>query len=65
MKPVYFAVSHGKEDWERIYSLDQKEVAEFTSVDYPGAYENVTANETAEETDKQTFRANQKDQKNN
>ncbi len=30
----------GVEDWKRIYSLDQEDTEGFSSVDYPGAYEN-------------------------
>jgi hypothetical protein len=55
--PVYFAASHGEEDWNRIYSLDQKEEDEFTSVDYPGTHENVHVDTDAKESDKRTFRA--------
>lgn len=55
--PVYFASSYGKEDWERIYSLDQKNEDTFTSVDYPGTYENRTEKETISDADKKTFRA--------
>jgi|TARA_R110000824_G_scaffold81550_3_gene204974 hypothetical protein len=55
--PVYFAASHGKEDWERIYTMDQKEEAIYSSPDYPGAYENITASEDASDSDSKTFRA--------
>jgi hypothetical protein len=36
MKPVYFAVSHGKEDWRGIYESSDDD----HGVDYPGTYEN-------------------------
>lgn len=36
MKPVYFAVSYGKEDWQMIYDSSNNT----HGIDYPGAYEN-------------------------
>jgi len=56
--PVYFAASHGQEDWKRIYSMDQEPQEDFTSVDYPGAYENRTKSDKADiDIDNKTFRA--------
>lgn len=54
--PVYFAASHGDEDWKRIYTLDQDNDNEFSSVDYPETYENKPEN-LASESDKKIFRA--------
>jgi len=56
--PVYFAVSHGQEDWEGIYSTDQDSETSFSSTDYPGAYENIgTSEEGVVNNDSKTFRA--------
>jgi hypothetical protein len=42
MRPVYFAVSHGEEDWKGIYD-SSNEVGDFApGQDYPGYYENYT-----------------------
>jgi len=54
--PVYFAASHGEEDWKRIYTLDQEETSEYSSVDYPDSYEN--KDKTQKQTkNSQVFRA--------
>ncbi len=46
--PVIFAVSHGQEDWQRIYTqhkqLDPKS-ENFVSPDYPDSYENLSNTE--------------------
>lgn len=55
--PVYFAASHGQEDWSRIYSMDQTDEDTFTSVDYPGAYENKNKNDGEQDHNNKTFRA--------
>lgn len=56
--PVYFASSYGQEDWKRIYSMNQEPEDTFTSVDYPGAYENKNKNEVKDLTsDNKIFRA--------
>ena len=36
MKPVYFAATHGREDWNQIYQSSE----EVHGTDYPGSYEN-------------------------
>jgi hypothetical protein len=55
--PVYFAVSHGQEDFKRIYTMN-KDVDANGTVDYPGSYENKTAADGATlNNDTQTFRA--------
>ena len=36
MHPVYFAASHGREDWNAIYESAPAE----SGIDYPGSYEN-------------------------
>ena len=57
--PIYFAASYGQEDWQRIYSLNQKSETEFTSIDYPGSYENKNKSASNENltNDNTTFRA--------
>jgi len=47
--PVVFASSHGQEDWKRIYSLNKEDedIADFTSPDYPGTYENLSQSEAS------------------
>mgnify|MGYP003675684036 FL=1 len=37
MKPVYFAVSHGREDWQGIHECSKDDAH---GIDMPGAYEN-------------------------
>lgn len=60
--PVIWAVSHGEEDWKRIYSNNnESEPAEdSTSVDYPASFENLALDETedgATNHNVETFRA--------
>lgn len=46
--PVVLAVSHGDEDWKRIYSQNKdssESPADFISEDYPESYENLTTTE--------------------
>jgi len=50
--PVYFASSYGEEDWKRIYSLEQDDKDVFTSVDYPGSYENEIKKDTIDSDNK-------------
>lgn len=55
--PVYFAVSYGQEDWQKIYSTSQNN-EEFKSVDYPNSYENIGAREGGQyDSDTKTFRS--------
>lgn len=58
--PVIFAVSHGQEDWKRIYSKNKEaeDIAKFISPDYPESFENLDAQDsTALDHNKKTFRA--------
>lgn len=56
--PVYFAASHGGEDWKRIFSFNQTDTNTFTSPDYPATYENITKQEDPKkDSDTRTFRA--------
>lgn len=58
--PVIFAVSHGQEDWSRIYSQnkDEVDVKKFVSMDYPASYENVASDENPTlDHNMQTFRS--------
>ncbi len=48
--PVVFGVSHGMEDWQRIYTLQKAsdpDNKQFISPDYPDSYENLSATEQA------------------
>ena len=56
--PIYFAASHGEEDWKRIYTLSQDE-EDNSSVDYPGEYENTHSKDdgSTENLEGRTFRA--------
>lgn len=52
LKPVYFAVSFGQDDWHGIYDIDSS-----NGIDYPGAYENKSKNETEQrDTNTDTYR---------
>lgn len=59
--PVVFAVSHGQEDWKRIYSQNKttsEPDRDFISQDYPGSYENLSQTEQgALNHDTKTFRS--------
>ena len=48
--PVVFGVSHGMEDWQRIYTLQKSsdpKNKQFISPDYPDSYENLSNDEQA------------------
>ena len=49
--PVVFAISHGQEDWKRIYSMSKKtnqDDKKFVSEDYPSSFENLAPEEGKE-----------------
>ena len=58
LNPVYFATSCGQEDWKGIYDVDETD----KGIDYPGAFENVSAGDTDINTDtyRNKFIINQK-----
>jgi hypothetical protein len=59
--PVVFGVSHGMEDWQRIYTLQKTSDAQnkqFISPDYPDSFENLSNTEkTTLDHNMKTFRA--------
>lgn len=56
--PVYFAISHGQEEWKRIYTLNQAVGSDNGTTDYPGAYENIDPSEGGKiDPDSKTFKA--------
>ena len=59
--PVVFAVSHGMEDWQRMYSQQKSsdpENKKFISPDYPDSYENLSSTEkNAIDHNMKTFRS--------
>jgi len=59
--PIVFAISHGQEDWKRIYTLNKKtgeSIKDFVSPDYPESYENLTSEEDGElDHNTKTFRS--------
>lgn len=59
--PVYFGVMYGREDWKRIYDLNQEtgeSDEDFGSTDYPQSFENVDLQDGGFlNTDTKTFRS--------